>query len=219
MKFLIDFLKSKAMAFAAGVLISYAFNFLMYKDHTRITAPGLAALTAFCTFSLALYTASKVKEWLDVKINDTAFRQTEKIMNIIENSHEDIDPLYREFSDINKDEKMYAEVGFTFNEEYVERLDSITRKADNFCNRLTMSANMLTYLNSNLTKEGNKNLFEMIFDIREINIKIKNIADYPINASRKLDEIKVHFSKVFASLNFLIQSPYANIFEHGKKNE
>lgn len=70
---------SLVAGFFVGVIVTVAFNWIVFKDPKRVTAPGVAALVAGCTFSLALYTAMKVKKWMDIKHNDLAYKHTERI--------------------------------------------------------------------------------------------------------------------------------------------
>lgn len=55
-------------------MVTVVLLWILYKDPTRITAPALAALTAMCTFLLALWSAFKVNKWLNSKVNDSAYK-------------------------------------------------------------------------------------------------------------------------------------------------
>ncbi|HCD3049388.1 TPA: hypothetical protein NBM42_005773, partial [Klebsiella variicola] len=61
----------------AGVLLAEGFNWLLYKDIKRVTAPGLSSLVAVCALVLAIYSAFQVKKWMDNKVNETAFKKSE----------------------------------------------------------------------------------------------------------------------------------------------
>ncbi|HFG0488980.1 TPA: hypothetical protein ACGFTC_001566 [Yersinia enterocolitica] len=78
-----DFRLSHILFFFFGVMVTVVLLWVLYKDPTRITAPALAALTAMCTFLLALWSAFKVNKWLNNKVNDSAYKQTEKIIESI----------------------------------------------------------------------------------------------------------------------------------------
>ncbi|HGG8858678.1 TPA: hypothetical protein ACJJWP_004377, partial [Enterobacter roggenkampii] len=58
---------SHVVGFFVGVVVTVIFNWVVFKDPKRITAPGVAALVAMSTFTLALWSASQVREWLSNK--------------------------------------------------------------------------------------------------------------------------------------------------------
>ncbi|WP_129343886.1 hypothetical protein [Enterobacter roggenkampii] len=71
---------SHVVGFFVGVVVTVIFNWVVFKDPKRITAPGVAALVAMSTFTLALWSASQVREWLSNKINETGYKQCELII-------------------------------------------------------------------------------------------------------------------------------------------
>ncbi|HFO2534742.1 TPA: hypothetical protein ACHJX8_004360 [Yersinia enterocolitica] len=82
-----DFRLSHILFFFFGIMVTVVLLWILYKDPTRITAPALAALTAMCTFLLALWSAFKVNKWLNSKVNDSAYKQTEKIIAALAEMH------------------------------------------------------------------------------------------------------------------------------------
>ncbi|MGP2543206.1 hypothetical protein [Yersinia sp. 2541 StPb PI] len=88
-----DFRLSHILFFFFGVMVTVVLLWVLYKDPTRITAPALAALTAMCTFLLALWSAFKVNKWLNSKVNDAAFKQTERILESFAEMHVIMDKL------------------------------------------------------------------------------------------------------------------------------
>jgi len=95
---------SHVAGFFVGVVITVIFNWIVFKDPKRITAPGVAALVAICTFTLALWSAFKVENWLKSKVNDEAFNRTLKILELIEGFHGMLQPLTSSISDIMSSE-------------------------------------------------------------------------------------------------------------------
>lgn len=83
MKLKDNFNLSHVIGFFVGVVVTVIFNWIVFKDPKRVTAPGVAALVAICTFSLALWSASQVKKWLNNKINETAYKQAEISMELL----------------------------------------------------------------------------------------------------------------------------------------
>lgn len=71
---------SHVVGFFVGIVVTVIFNWVVFKDPKRITAPGVAALVAMSTFTLALWSASQVREWLSNKINETGYKQCELII-------------------------------------------------------------------------------------------------------------------------------------------
>ncbi|HBQ5120438.1 MULTISPECIES: hypothetical protein [Klebsiella pneumoniae complex] len=65
----------------AGVLLAEGFNWLLYKDIKRVTAPGLSSLVAVCALVLAIYSAFQVKKWMDNKVNEKGFKKCEEIID------------------------------------------------------------------------------------------------------------------------------------------
>lgn len=76
---------SHIAGFFLGVVVTVLFNWLAFKDPKKITAPGVASLLAMCTFSLALWSAYRVNEWIKTKINDAGFKQCELAMETLRN--------------------------------------------------------------------------------------------------------------------------------------
>lgn len=76
---------SHVIGFFVGIVVTVIFNWIVFKDPKRITAPGVATLVAMCTFTLALWSAFKVNKWLNSKINETAYKQAEISMELLRN--------------------------------------------------------------------------------------------------------------------------------------
>lgn len=100
---------SHVAGFFVGVVVTVIFNWIVFKDPKGVTAPGVAALVAMCTFTLALWSAFKVNKWLDNKVNDAAFNQALRILEHFEGFHEKLTPLTSAISDISRIEKPLSE--------------------------------------------------------------------------------------------------------------
>lgn len=67
----------------AGVLLAEGFNWLLYKNIKRVTAPGLSSLVTICALVLAIYSAFQVKKWIDNKVNEKGFKKCEEILDLL----------------------------------------------------------------------------------------------------------------------------------------
>ncbi|MCR4457060.1 hypothetical protein [Pseudescherichia sp. L3] len=72
---------SHIIGFITGVVITLSILALTYKFPKWITAPGITALFAIGTFSLALYTAFQLKKWINSKVNEKAFKRSEELLD------------------------------------------------------------------------------------------------------------------------------------------
>ncbi|WET13531.1 hypothetical protein P2W49_12530 [Yersinia intermedia] len=192
-----DFRLSHILFFFFGVMVTVVLLWVLYKDPTRITAPALAALTAMCTFLLALWSAFKVNKWLNSKVNDAAFKQTEKVLGYIENSNKVVDPIHRNFLNIKTMESQFGL--FKFNESGTKELIILSKNVDTYCDDLSMSIMMLKYWNSELSKQGNKFIYDFINSLRLISKMILNLPDTNDAEEFKkiLLEFKINSMKVF----------------------
>ncbi|MFB5745650.1 hypothetical protein ACE38U_12270 [Cedecea sp. S5-13] len=82
-----DFQLSHVAWFFVGILATVAFQWIVYKDPKQVTAPGISTLVAMSAFMLALWSAFKVNKWLNNKVNESGFKQTEKILESISKIH------------------------------------------------------------------------------------------------------------------------------------
>ncbi|HDL7101283.1 TPA: hypothetical protein PXM79_004094 [Yersinia enterocolitica] len=155
------------LCFFFGIVVTVIVLWILYKDPTRITAPALAALTAMCTFLLALCSALKVDEWLKNKINDSAYKQTVSIMDDITKlmiSNEMIRKNIYSYQGINKkghcneDIKKQKEKLLKYNTEIISLHESMNIKIK-----------MLNHWNAKTTTEFDKVLVEINRSIKDVN--------------------------------------------------
>ncbi|EHN8849928.1 hypothetical protein ACUA1R_003343 [Enterobacter hormaechei] len=64
-----------------GVIITESITWLLFKDFTKITAPGLSAIVAVIALCLAIYSAYQVKKWVSSKINEKAFIRSVELLD------------------------------------------------------------------------------------------------------------------------------------------
>lgn len=64
-----------------GVIITESITWLLFKDFTKITAPGLSAIIAVIALCLAIYSAYQVKKWVSSKINEKAFIRSVELLD------------------------------------------------------------------------------------------------------------------------------------------
>lgn len=131
-------------------MVTVVLLWVLYKDPTRITAPALAALTAMCTFLLALWSAFKVNKWLNSKVNDAAFKQTEKII-------ETIAEIMIHISKIKPNQlivKNISNIITNSEKEPIKNICNELKTIDSLIDRLSIQINGLKYFNAELTKDG-----------------------------------------------------------------
>ncbi|MGM7970356.1 hypothetical protein ACS77P_05825 [Yersinia enterocolitica] len=212
-----DFRLSHILFFFFGVMVTVVLLWILYKDPTRITAPALAALTAMCTFLLALWSAFKVNKWLNSKVNDAAFKQTEKVLGYIENSNKVVDPIHRNFLNIKTMESQFGL--FKFNENGTKELIILSKNVDTYCDDLSMSIMMLKYWNSELSKQGNKFIYDFINSLRLISKMILNLPDTNDAEEFKKNIIGIEdkFNESFSKLSMVLKFNYNELFIHNVK--
>lgn len=206
---------SHVAGFFIGVVVTVAFNWIVFKDPKRVTASGVAALTAMCTFLLALWSAFKVNKWLNSKFNDAAFKQTEKILGYIESSFTEIRPLLDMIAKLS-DTKIST---YENEKKLIAEIKQKTESIETFCNNAVMSTYMLKYWDANLTKEGNILLDDFITKVRELLKKSITITEaYDTETlGKELVEFNIIAHDFTYSLDRLISAKYKELFEHNVK--
>lgn len=207
---------SHITGFFVGVIITVIFNWVVFKDPKKITAPGVTSLVAMCTFALALYSASQLKLWLNSKINDKAFKQTEKILEYIEGSNEAVDPIYQQYKTLKQTIGMHGLV--KFDGDLSDLLILNSQKLMTYCDNLTMSILMLKYWNVKLKEDSGK-ISDYVGYLRDINkemLQLQHIND-PDEFKSNILLIGKKFNASFQSLDSLLKSSYDQLFDHSPK--
>lgn len=205
------------VAFAVGVLFTILFNLVVNKDPFKIDSDTISALANVGTLLVAMIAALQVNKWLNSKINDTAFKQSQLIIEAI--------------SRINMSSRLILEDCFQMFER--EMLDAIDDMMFGEKNNRTKS---LLELNSNITKhiktirETSLQLEVLVYELPMWNIKLKNddvksaiqkIMVAATNFAEKCDEIDNHIinqSKRYLSelTDEIIHETHPALFEYLK---
>ncbi|CNG02698.1 hypothetical protein ACULTK_003761 [Yersinia enterocolitica] len=220
----LKFYLSHILFFFFGVMVTVVLLWVLYKDPTRITAPALAALTAMCTFLLALWSAFKVNKWLNSKVNEKAFKRTEEFLDEMIHYNLSIAKIYyicdllrkAKFEEFNDDIHLNKELNEYINEYFNVSLsikvyentfkhwginlicrnhfNAIEKKMDSIAPRIRR----IIILSSNITNSKHKKEDFLIIQLRS-----KEVMSYIDSSSFLLDS----FTKL----------TYDQIFNHDKK--
>ncbi|MDU3914346.1 hypothetical protein [Kluyvera ascorbata] len=149
------------ISFAAGVIFTILFNLVVNKEPFKIDSDGISALANVGTFIVALMAALQVKRWLDGKVNEAAFKQSQLIIEAISKIH-----LYSRL--ILEDCKVIAETDI---------LSAIYSQSTSIRDNATIALNELKTniaKHSNTCKETNLQLQVLVYELPMWNITIKN---------------------------------------------
>lgn len=75
------------VAFSVGVIFTILFNLIVNKEPFKVDSDSISALANVGTFLVAMVAALQVKKWLDGKVNEAAFKQTQLILEAISKIH------------------------------------------------------------------------------------------------------------------------------------
>lgn len=204
-------------------MVTVVLLWILYKDPTRITAPALAALTAMCTFLLALWSAFKVNKWLNSKVNDSAYKQTEKIIESISKIHfssrvilDDCDLIYAinsQMPSINVNAK-----------KALNNKSKSIEKHTQICNEMNLQLQILTYeLPMWNIKLKNEEMKTNILNIIASAVKFIDHCDelksktnekdlhHAISISKEI--IKNYHPILVEHINSIVTKQYGDIFE------
>ncbi|WFX59774.1 hypothetical protein NFK08_07045 [Enterobacter roggenkampii] len=205
---------SHVVGFFVGIVVTVIFNWVVFKDPKRITAPGVAALVAMCTFSLALWSAFKVEKWLNNKINDKAFKQTEKILEYYEDFSEIVSPLRLVLVEIETMEKMYGK--FVMTEKQKKELNEHCIIVSDYNDKITMSIIMLKYWKTSLTETGQEHANHLEDALRNFTMTAMTILDKNKNPEFKnaIQETSMFYMKSIIKLREILDLGYDEMFIH-----
>ncbi|CQI92521.1 Uncharacterised protein [Yersinia rohdei] len=224
-----DFRLSHILFFFLGVMVTVVLLWVLYKDPTRITAPALTALTTMCTFLLALWSAFKVNKWLNSKVNDAAFKQTEKILESISKIHFSSRVILDDCNLISESDLISAIHSRieSINERAKEALHDKSKsigKHTQICNEMNLQLQILTYelpmWNIKLKNE------EMKINILNIITSAVKFIDHCDKLKRKTNEKDLHHAMSISReiinhyhpilvehINSIVTKQYEEIFE------
>ncbi|HFK4065574.1 TPA: hypothetical protein ACG1UU_002997 [Kluyvera ascorbata] len=149
------------ISFAAGVIFTILFNLVVNKEPFKIDSDSISALANVGTFIVALMAALQVKRWLDGKVNEAAFKQSQLIIEAI--------------SKINMSSRLILEDCLQLSEQKMS--EAI---ADIVFNSKTPEAKALIELNGSIVKqikvlkETGYQLEILTYELPMWNIELKN---------------------------------------------
>ncbi|HHH1914303.1 TPA: hypothetical protein ACPY4J_002995 [Yersinia enterocolitica] len=184
---------------------------ILYKDPTRITAPALAALTAMCTFLLALCSALKVDEWLKNKINDSAYKQTESIL-------EDIANLMIITEVVRKTIYNYADNKGTMDDlkKGKENLQAYNIKFISLHESVNIKIKMLRHWNTKTTNEFDEATNVLSTSIKYANEYIEKNINLTHSQNRFIDNIYI-INELKSAIEAISKMNYNEVFIHNDK--
>lgn len=144
-----------------GGLITITINWIIFKDPKKVTAPGVTTFLATCTFTLALYSALQVKKWLDGKVNEAAFKQTQLILEAISKIHMSSRLILEDCKSLTQTDMVSALSSYS---------PGISNNATTAFKKL--NKNMMNQIK--ICKETNFQLQVLIYELPMWNISIKN---------------------------------------------
>lgn len=165
---------SHVAGFFVGVVVTVIFNWIVFKDPKRVTAPGVAALVAMCTFTLALWSASQVKEFMITKKKEAGFNQTIKIIGHIEGCYEMVKTITT--SMLSRTEAMGLLGPLKISQEQADEIKENHEKIDGYCDKIVISIKTLKYWGVELTTIGYRDIDKLINTLRDINNKYNKIV-------------------------------------------
>lgn len=198
------------IAFTVGVIFAILFNLVVNKDPFKIDSDSISALANVGTFLVAMMAALQVSKWLDGKKKETGFNHTVKILELIEKSHEDLDPLLRQCSDMKAAAKFYGDVLPTVQEK--RKLEENINRVDLFCNRLVMSLSMLKYWNMKISDKNDKQVKGFTQSLRTANYILNSINSFPKDTENQINEVAKNHKIAFDYINEFLDSAYDDIF-------
>ena len=219
----IDILKkittTTIIGFASGVVFTIFFNMIVNKDPFKVDSDSISSLANIGTFVVALFAALQVKKWLDNKVNETGFKQSEKIIEkiseitlsliTIHGSLHMIDPRNLD-CELNDNEI----VNF-----HKQRLLTENENLSNLVAQLNMLAHTIHQWNVEISKDYDNKLESLIFKIIDINKSIRGIFIYSKDDEKKLfiyiDQINRKIDTTTIDIDVLMKNKVTNLFKHG----
>ncbi|EKN4168192.1 hypothetical protein NUF60_000203 [Yersinia enterocolitica] len=199
------------LCFFFGIVVTVIVLWILYKDPTRITAPALAALTAMCTFLLALCSALKVDEWLKNKINDSAYKQTESIL-------EDIANLMIITEVVRKTIYNYADNKGTMDDlkKGKENLQAYNIKFISLHESVNIKIKMLRHWNTKTTNEFDEATNVLSTSIKYANEYIEKNINLTHSQNRFIDNIYI-INELKSAIEAISKMNYNEVFIHNDK--
>lgn len=201
----------------AGIILTLVFNWIVYKEPKRITAPGVSALVSISAFLLALWSAFKVNKWLNSKVNDAAFEKTQKLMHETEELTMNLIPVINHLTFVNRDKlKLIDEESINeIIKKHRDKLSEANELLNVQCARVDFLSKTLSQWNVELTEKGfkihNDLTREIIFLTQCIRGLLLTEAEYESN-KRHLKTINQSIMRASAIINELRDNNYTSLF-------
>lgn len=208
-----EFKLSHVLWFFTGILVTVAFNWIVYKDPKRITAPGVSTLVAMSTFMLALWSAFKVNKWLNSKVNDAAFNQSLKVLEQIEVLHEKIQPVMNSMNKIIHIEGLTKEDSANINDASMMINEIMV-----FGTSFFMKINTLRYWNIKFTDNAERLISELKKELMKLirssqsTIKFIEIEKFD-NKKLLIEKITTSYFIISGKIEILTSLSYDEIFD------
>ena len=196
------------VAFAVGVIFTILFNLVVNKEPFKIDSDSISALANVGTFLVAMAAALQVKKWLDGKVNEAAFKQTQNIL-------ESISKIHMSSRVVLNDCKIVAatDILSAIYSQSTSIRDNASKTLDELKNNIAK--------HSNICKETNLQLQVLVYELPMWNITIKNekvnreislIVAATQLLTEKCDEIQEQINKnnLHTAVTFLTCSPLIN---------
>lgn len=212
---------SHVVGFFVGIVVTVIFNWVVFKDPKRITAPGVAALVAMSTFSLALWSAFKVEKWLKSKVNEKAFKRTEEFLDSYVELALNIAKIYsiakyigkRTTDQIISDRTIIRNIN-DFAPEYLNSILTLITHENTFKNWgiIFKHRNAHKKIMSRLTK-----ITPIIRNINDIAYEFDNSTTQEKDANKMKAHSKIiiqYIDSIYYSIDGIVKRGYSDIFEH-----
>ncbi|EMM2470541.1 TPA: hypothetical protein QHY55_005373 [Klebsiella pneumoniae subsp. pneumoniae] len=195
----------------AGVLLAEGFNWLLYKDIKRVTAPGLSSLVAVCALVLAIYSAFQVKKWMDNKVNETAFKKSEGFIDNLIQMNNNIVYLtvYIQILKMTNSndafEKVLDKISY-----HVENI--LIKTSETYAFSSTFKVWGIDYINIKSFDEINKKLGHQLGYLYSLTISNELTLETLNEKDIGLDKIENELRAINSKLNELLEEPYKSSF-------
>lgn len=210
---------SHVVGFFVGIVVTVIFNWVVFKDPKRITAPGVAALVAMSTFTLALWSAFKVEKWLKSKVNESGYKQSEKIIEelqliilsiiSINNSLHMLDPRYHNRVVIHKE----------LFEKHKTKISNDSEQLSVQIARLNLLCHTIHQWNVSIDSSYDKKIESIIIEIANLVKTIRGLdlyADYTntVRLYEYYDKIKMRIDSITISIDEITKNKYSDMFNY-----
>ncbi|MCE9891452.1 hypothetical protein LZ634_22565, partial [Kluyvera intermedia] len=197
-----------------GSISTILFNLVVNKDPFKIDSDSISALANVGTFLVALIAALQVNKWLNSKINDTAFKQTVSILEIIEGFHGKLHPLTSSISDIMSLEYPKQE----HDKIKIEKAKICINEMHSLGTAFIMKIRTLRHWKVNLTNNAHLYLSSLEKELIELMKNSQLVLEHVQNNNTPVSDeltmnINTNYLKISATIIQLTSFSYDEIFD------